>query len=548
MTGDLRSVFDADWYLAKYLDVEMSGLEPLDHYLRYGERLGRKPCPVFDPLFYGECYPDVIESGASPFTHFVTLGKREGKRGHPETIQQFMQQLWRREHIADCLAALASFTQSNQPDHVRSAAWVLARWFAFQEDWHYCVHWLRLYYQQPAPKVPWPVIQLVYCEALSRTGELAQAEQQAVALKKRFPDYYDAYLALSNIYLSQLAALPPGDAAAKQALALNQQRIDMINALFARNGLSLIEVDASSTPLSSLSLLNSLSLDTINAAGSKAKETNVQETEGHDTGVVSVIVPVFNAEWFLATALKSLAVQSFSNLEVLIVDDASTDATRSVAEQFVAQDARFKLLCLPYNQGAYAARNHGLKHASGAYITVHDADDWSHPEKLACQVAAFEANPAWVANTSDMVRCTTDLRFGRWRLPNIPKGGWIYRNTSSLMFKRKVFETLGYWDRVRCTGDTEYFHRIIAGFGREAFGEVLGGVPLSFCRHEEGSLSQNGPLHLITHEKGVRRDYMRAAKAWHASAQTPQELFMPESPAKRPFISPSLNLANPANR
>lgn len=527
MTDDLSSIFNEAWYCIRYPDVEKSGLEPLDHYLRYGERLGRKPCPDFDPLFYGECYPDVFEPGTSLLTHFVTVGQREDRRGHAETIQDYMQQLWRREHTADCLIALTSFTKSNKPDQVRLAAWVLARWFAWQEDWHYCLRWLRLYYLQPAPKVLWPVIQLLYCEALLRVGEQAEAERQAAALKHNFPGYSDVNLALSNAYLSQFEALPPRDASAKKTLLLNSLRMESINTLFSTNGLLSIDIDPSS---------KTLSLDTINGVPTRAK--------ARDAGVVSVIVPVFNGERFLSTALQSLALQSYSNLEVVIVDDASTDTSRSVAEHFVTQDPRFKLLCLPYNQGAYAARNYGLKHASGAYITVHDADDWSHPDKIACQVAAFEEHPKLVANTSEMVRCTTDLRFGRWRLPNIPNGGWIYRNTSSLMFKRLVFETLGYWDRVRCTGDTEYFHRIIAGFGREAFGDVLSGVPLSFCRHQGGSLSQNGPLHLVTHEKGVRRDYMRAAKAWHASAQTPQALFMSECPPKRPFISPALNLPN----
>lgn len=539
MSAYLEAFFDTSWYCNRYPDVKKIGMQPLQHYLRYGERLGRKPCPMFDPLFYGESYPDVIAAGVSPLTHFVTFGKEEGRRGHATTVQDYTQQLWRREHITDCLAALVSFTNSNQPEHVRTASWTLARWFSWQEDWHYCAHWLHLYYQQPAPNMPWPVIQLLYGEALSRIGELVQAEEQALALKKHFPDYFDAYLVFSNIYLSQLSALSPGVAATKQALTLNQQRIDMINTLFARNGLSLIEVDAGCLPPSARSLQNPLSLDTINSAGCQG-----QKADDRDVPVVSVIVPVFNAERFLATALKSLAAQSFSSLEVLIVDDASTDATRSVAEQFVAQDARFQLLCLSRNQGAYIARNYGLKHATGTYITVHDADDWSHPDKIACQVAAFKENPAWVANTSDMVRCTTDLRFGRWRLPNAPHEGWIYRNTSSLMFKHEVYKALGYWDRVRCTADTEYIHRIIAAYGEVAYGEVLKGVPLSFCRHQEGSLSQIGPLHLVTHEKGLRRDYMLAAKAWHASAKTPQDLFMPESPRSRLFSAPKLNLVS----
>lgn len=535
MTDKLNAFIDAGWYCKRYPDVKKSGLTPREHYLKYGERLGRKPNPQFDPLFYAEHNPDVVEAGVSLLTHFATFGKDEGRRGHAETVLEYMQQLWRREYIADCLSALVDFSDSNNPEEVRSACWQLARWYAWLEDWHCCALWLRSYYQQPPPKTPWPVVQLLYCESLCRIGELSEAEYQAEVLLERFPTYYDACLASSNVYLSQSATLSLGHEVPEQASALKKRRIDIVNFIFSAYGLTQIKlIDHSDV----------LSLDTTQSVSVTENERTSEKLETCDgrEALVSVIVPVFNAEVFLETALKSLMAQSYSNLEVLIVDDASTDPTRAVAEKITAQDARFKLLCLPYNQGAYAARNHGLKHANGAYITVHDADDWSHPDKIACQVSAFEDHPSWVANTSDMVRCTTDLRFGRWRLPNAPYEGWIYRNTSSLIFKRQVFEALGYWDRVRCTADTEYIHRIIAAFGGNAYGRVLKGVPLSFCRHQKFSLSQINPLHLITHEKGLRRDYLRAAKKWHASASQSVDLYLSDSPIERPFAAPILNL------
>ncbi|MGY4877588.1 glycosyltransferase family 2 protein [Vreelandella aquamarina] len=536
MEGDIHSVFNANWYLSRYPDVEMSGLEPLDHYLRYGERLGRKASLKFDPLFYKEHCSEVVDSENSLLIHFFNIGMHEGRRGHAESIRDYMQQLWRREHIVDCLDGLASFTNNKKTEYVRSACWQLARWYAWQEDWHYCNHWLWLYYQQPSPEISWPSVQLLYCESLCRIGELEKSEIQADCLKENFPAYYDTYLAYSNIYLSQLIALLPNEDEEKISL-LNKCRIESINTIFYNYGLTQIKIKKDSK----------LSLDTLQSISFQAKSKKIKKkdclgVDSDDVGLVSVIVPVFNAEPFLETALQSLAAQTYTNFEVLIVNDASTDKTSYVAKKIVAQDDRFKLLSLPYNKGAYVARNYGLKFAKGSFISVHDADDWSHPDKLAYQVAAFQKNPDWVANTSDMVRCTTDLRFGRWRLPNSPNGGWIYRNTSSLMFKRIVFDTLGYWDRVRCTADTEYIHRIIAAFGEKSYGQVLQGVPLSFCRHQEGSLSQIGPLHLITHEKGVRRDYMRFARKWHASALKATDLYLADSPYERPFETPVLNL------
>lgn len=529
MSANLEAFFDASWYCSRYPDVQKTGMQPLQHYQRYGERLGRKPGPAFDPLFYGESYPDVIDAGVSPFTHFVTFGKEEGRRGHATSVQDYTQQLWRREHIADCLAALVSFTNSTQPKHVRNASWTLARWFAWHEDWHATAHWLDIYYQYSEPKNCWPVVQLLYIEALSRVGDLSNAQLKAEDLNKRFPSYFDAYLAISNVLLSAMSCDSSVHSTTNTDL-INKQRLQAINKLFYHHGLQAICFESSHFSLETLFYRNDSSV------------VDNKDEQPTSSELVSVILPVFNGELFLTTALRSIAAQTHFAIEVLIVDDASTDRTVSVAQDFIDKDTRFKLLRLPSNQGAYAARNLGLKHATGDYITIHDADDWSHPNKIATQLKGFKDNPHWLANTSDMVRCTSDLRFGRWRLPNSPMSGWIYRNTSSLMFKRTVYEQLGYWDVVRCSADTEYIHRIIAAFGEGSYGEVMKGVPLSFCRHLPSSLSQVGPFHLITQEKGLRRDYLRAAKEWHESATKPNDLYMPYQPEKRLFISPKLNL------
>ena len=532
MKGDFHSVFDADWYLAKYPDVEKTEMQPLQHYLCYGERLGRKPGPAFDPLFYAESYPDVVESGTNLLTHFVTIGQREGRRGHAETIQDYMKQLWRREHTVDCLKALREFTKGQQIEQVRVAAWTLARWHSWEGDWQSCLQWLQCYYSQTSPENFWPVIHLLYCEALARNNQVDKAYHQAQALERKFPDYLDVYLIYSNILLSQREKFSSCNFSVSQHTTVKQHHATILNTIFSRYELATIAFKAPSSEIS---------LDSIRPINDKYNYLS-SSVVINNSPLVSVIVPVFNAGNFLKTSLQSLAQQTLPNFEVLVVDDASTDTSFDIAQRFAQKDSRFKVFQLTNNQGAYAARNQAIKLAEGAFITVHDADDWAHPDKLACQVKAFKSNPHWVANTSDMVRCTTAMHFMCWRVPDIPEGGWIYRNTSSLMFKRNVFEKIGYWDRVRCSADTEYLHRILAVYGDDAYGEVLKGVPLAFCRHLEGSLSQVGPLHLITLEKGVRRDYMEAAKAWHASAINPESLYLPDSPAERPFDAPSLNL------
>ncbi|MFC6669095.1 glycosyltransferase family 2 protein [Marinobacterium aestuariivivens] len=253
---------------------------------------------------------------------------------------------------------------------------------------------------------------------------------------------------------------------------------------------------------------------------------------------VSVIVPLFNAEATLETALRSLTEQTWPNLEVLIVDDASADRSAEVAEAFVrcAQGPGrvFRLLRQPRNAGAYAARNRGLAAATGAFITVHDSDDWSHPRKIEFQVRPLLDGPALKATVAHWVRCTPDLRFHHWRVEE----SWIYRNVSSLLFRREVHETLGFWDRVRADGDTEFYYRLVAAFGDEAIGEVSPGVPLSFGRSLPTSLTRKKDTSLRSRFWGARYHYQDAARYWHAQAHSSADLYLPERPVQRPFFAP----------
>ncbi len=108
---------------------------------------------------------------------------------------------------------------------------------------------------------------------------------------------------------------------------------------------------------------------------------------------VSVIVPAHNAAATLAETLASLTAQTLPAIEVLVVDDASTDGTRDVAARQAAADPRFRLLAFPANRGVAAARNAGLEAARGRWALFLDADDWIEPGHLASLLAAAEADP-----------------------------------------------------------------------------------------------------------------------------------------------------------
>lgn len=100
--------------------------------------------------------------------------------------------------------------------------------------------------------------------------------------------------------------------------------------------------------------------------------------------LVSVIIPVYNRECTLKRAIDSVLNQTYKNIELIIVDDASTDSSLQLAQEYLKDGV--KILTLPQNVGAAEARNRGMKVAEGEYIAFQDSDDEWFPEKLSVQI------------------------------------------------------------------------------------------------------------------------------------------------------------------
>ena len=99
--------------------------------------------------------------------------------------------------------------------------------------------------------------------------------------------------------------------------------------------------------------------------------------------LISVLIPAYNSERWLAGTLRSALAQTWPRLEVIVVDDGSRDATLAVARTF--EGKQVKVVTQP-NQGACAARNHAFSLAQGTYIQWLDADDLLHPDKISAQM------------------------------------------------------------------------------------------------------------------------------------------------------------------
>ena len=126
-------------------------------------------------------------------------------------------------------------------------------------------------------------------------------------------------------------------------------------------------------------------------------------------GLVSVVIPTFNRAYCLAATLDSVLAQTHSDIEVLLVDDGSTDQTRAQAEGLAAREPRLRYF-YQTNRGVSAARNLGLQNARGDYIALLDSDDIWMPWKLEAQLACLAAFPDAGMIWTDMQAVAPDGR------------------------------------------------------------------------------------------------------------------------------------------
>jgi glycosyltransferase involved in cell wall biosynthesis len=333
-------------------------------------------------------------------------------------------------------------------------------------------------------------------EAQATLGDIRAAEL-AVSSALVSDQHEDLFLSQANLEVSESA------------------RVERVNDALRLHDLA--RISSTSNDSTEWPLLDRLSAEPIRRAPDSVK--------------ISVIVPVYNAQDTIATALDSILSQTWGNLEVLVADDCSIDDTVNIVERYVDSDSRVHLIRSEANNGVYDARNRALRIATGALVTCHDADDWSHPEKVERQAVHLLKNPAIIANTSQQARTTSDLRFPR-------KGRHVFHvfsNISSIMFHRyPMMDLIGYWDRVRFGADGEFKQRVKEVFGSESVVDLKTG-PLSFTRQSEGSLSKREAFGFPGSFSGARKEYRESFNRFHSMATNLRYELVPEV---RPFPVP----------
>jgi glycosyltransferase involved in cell wall biosynthesis len=177
------------------------------------------------------------------------------------------------------------------------------------------------------------------------------------------------------------------------------------------------------------------------------------------TPSLSIIIPAHNTEKYLAQAIESVLNQTYTNWELIIIDDASTDTTSVIAEKYAAENPQIKYIRNDQNLGISKTRNKGIALAQGTYIAMLDSDDvWLDREKLALQIAALEQNPqlglvgTWMKKIDEHGNKIGEIQFAQ--TDSEIRHSLLYRNhiaQSSVMFRKNAALELGGYDETLTT-------------------------------------------------------------------------------------------------
>jgi len=243
--------------------------------------------------------------------------------------------------------------------------------------------------------------------------------------------------------------------------------------------------------------------------------------------LVSVIIPTYNSSQFVAQAVSSVLDQTYHRYEIIVVDDGSTDKTRTVLEQF--RD-KIKYVCQE-NRGPSSARNAGIKVARGEYVAFLDSDDLWTPNKLEVQVAFLGCHPHIGLVFSDIERfgqgkavrqSLAEEVFGPTILSEIPVRKAFaklvqvnYIPTPTVMMRKECFKTVGLFDEnLRCVEDRDMWLRIAAYFD-------VAYIPSVLCKRRlhSSNISKDNEVAFYSRFEVLKRSYN------HFPEKAPAELW-----------------------
>lgn len=239
----------------------------------------------------------------------------------------------------------------------------------------------------------------------------------------------------------------------------------------------------------------------------------------------TVVIPAYNAAAYLAQTIESVLSQSFTDFELLIIDDGSTDNTAIIAENYQQKDKRVKLL-IQSNRGVSATRNQGIESSNSQYIAFIDADDQWFPDKLALHYEHLEKNPDLGVSYAKVEFLTPDGKhtgkIAKGRLTELQPEHFLYDNptmtVSNIVVRRQVFQEIGCFDcNMNYSEDLDFLFRVacshwkIEGINRVLLGyrTTQGGLSSQLDKMEEGWETLMTKAKIIAPEL-VEKHYLKA--------------------------------------
>lgn len=418
------NLLNKKWYLEKYKDVSLLGMDPIEHYLKYGAYMGRDPSTNFSAAFYKENFLDK-KSNENPLLHYIQVGKRKGYKIRPNAI-----------HLRNLL-------KNNEK--------LKAKYLS-----QFCAKTVRETY---------PIIEM----AVETSGE-----------KLRGHDYAHAI----NI------------------------------SLFQPNGMSPVVIESENSDKNFF-----LEID------------STIEEKVLDGALITVIMPAFNSEKTIKKAINSILNQTWGNIQLIVIDDCSSDETYDIAHQALKHDERAILLKNKKNVGPYVSKNIALSYAKGEYITGQDADDWSHPQRFEKHMELIRKDGDVKASMAYMFRMQMDGTI------EVRREGLLIGSSISTMYQSKFLrENLGYWDCAKFGADSELISR-----AKKILGDKFKyyKFPSMICLASPDSLTSN-PEYGVSVEHGLspaRLEYRDAWTNWHESINK-NDMYLPFPHVDRKFSLP----------
>jgi glycosyltransferase involved in cell wall biosynthesis len=212
--------------------------------------------------------------------------------------------------------------------------------------------------------------------------------------------------------------------------------------------------------------------------------------------LVSVIIPAYNIEKYISQTIDSVIHQTYKNIEIIIVNDGSTDNTEKIIQKYSQKDSRI-IIVNQQNGGVSAARNSGFKKASGDYFCIIDSDDIMLPEKIATQVNFLEHNKdidftyskvyyffdgSYDIYQRDLAAISGNAVYKKL----LQYGNFIY--TSTVLFRRSVFDDFGGFDETLRSAEEFDYWLTLASQGVKFLHQD---TYLTLCRSRKGGLSSD---------------------------------------------------------